>query len=106
MQLITVGGSCFPIKFRFCCTIKALKRRRKRKVVLKMAEYRRIEKRMKESKNKNKAGYTATLVAYGWAGAVSEFLKHLGKCSEAKDRKNIKKSEMGTDRPTDGQSRL
>ena len=39
----------------------------------------------------NKAGYTATLVACGWAGAVSELLKHLGKCSEAKDRKNIKK---------------
>ena len=39
----------------------------------------------------NKAGYTATLVACGWAGAVFELLKHLGKCSEAKDRKNIKK---------------
>ena len=49
---------------------------------------------------KNKAGYTATLVACGWAGAVFELLKHLGKCSEAKDRKNIKKSKMGTDRPT------
>ena len=39
----------------------------------------------------NKAGYTATLVACGWAGAVFELLEHLGKCSEAKDRKNIKK---------------
>ena len=42
----------------------------------------------------------ATLVACGWAGAVFELLKHLGKCSEAKDRKNIKKSKMGTDQPT------
>ena len=58
----------------------------------------------------NKAGYTATLVACGWAGAVFELLKHLGKCSEAKDRKNIKKVKWGptnqptnrpTNRPTD-----
>ena len=49
----------------------------------------------------NKAGYTATEVACGWAGAVFELLKHLSKCSEAKDRKNIKKVKWGpTDRPT------
>ena len=49
--------------------------------------------------------YTATLVACGWAGAVFELLEHLGKCSEAKDRKNIKKVKWGpTDRPTDEQS--
>ena len=49
----------------------------------------------------NKAGYTATLVACRWAGAVFELLKHLGKRSEAKDRKNIKKIKWGpTDRPT------
>ena len=58
---------------------------------------------------RNKAGYTATLVVCGWAGAVFELLEHLGKCSEAKDRKNIKKVKWGptdqpTDRPTDGQS--
>ena len=53
-------------------------------------------------KNENKAGYTATLVACGWAGAVFELLKHLGKCSEANDRKNIKKVKWGpTDQPTD-----
>ena len=39
----------------------------------------------------NKAGYTASLVACGWAGAVFELLKHLARSSEAKDRKNIKK---------------
>ena len=55
---------------------------------------------------RNKAGYTATLVACGWAGAEFELLKHLGKCNEAKDRKNIKKVKWGptnqpTDRPTD-----
>ena len=55
---------------------------------------------------KNKAGYTATLVACGWAGAVFELLKHLGKCSEAKDRKNIKKIKWGpTDGPTDGRTK-
>ena len=48
----------------------------------------------------DKAGYTATLVACGWAGAVFEFLERFGKCSEAKDHKNIKKSKMGTDQPT------
>ena len=57
----------------------------------------------------NKAGYTATSIAWGWAGAVIELLEHLGKSSEAKDRKNIKKVKWGptdgpTDRPTDGQS--
>ena len=55
---------------------------------------------------KNKAGYTATPVACGWAGAVFELLEHLGRSSEAKDRKNIKKVKWGptnrpTDRPTD-----
>ena len=39
----------------------------------------------------NKAGYTATSVACGWAGAVIESPEHLGKSGEAKDRKNIKK---------------
>ena len=56
-------------------------------------------------KAKNKAGYTATLVACGWAGAVFEFLERFGKCSEAKDHKNIKKVKWGpTNRPTDGHS--
>ena len=51
---------------------------------------------------KNKAGYTATSVACGWAGAVIELLEHLGKSGEAKDRKNIKKVKWGpTDQPTD-----
>ena len=50
----------------------------------------------------NKAEYTATSVACGWAGAVFELLKHLARSSEAKDRKNIKKVKWGpTDRPTD-----
>ena len=58
---------------------------------------------------RNKAGYTATLVACGLAGAVFELLEHLGKCSEAKDRKNIKKVKWGptnrpTDQPTDGRT--
>ena len=50
----------------------------------------------------NKAGYTATPVACGWAGAVFELLEHLRRSSEAKDRKNIKKVKWGpTNRPTD-----
>ena len=39
----------------------------------------------------NKAGYTASPVACGWAGAVFGLLEHLGRSSEAKGRKNIKK---------------
>ena len=46
----------------------------------------------------NKAGYTATPVACGWAGEVIESLEHLGTSGEAKDRKNIKKVKWG---PTD-----
>ena len=58
----------------------------------------------------NKTGYTATLVACGWAGAVY-LLKHLARSSEAKDSKNIKKVKWGptkrpTDRRTDGQSEV
>ena len=41
----------------------------------------------------------ATPVACGWAGAVFELPEHLGRSSEAKDRKNIKKVKL--DRPTD-----
>ena len=62
----------------------------------------------------NKAGYTAAIVACGWAGAVFELLKHLARSCEANDRKNIKKvkydgkTEDGpaggrTERQTDGQ---
>ena len=40
-----------------------------------------------------------TPVACRWAGAVFELLEHLGRSSEAKDRKNIKKVKWG---PTDG----
>ena len=58
--------------------------------------------------DKNKAGYTATLVACGWAGAVFELLEHLGRSSEAKDRKKKKvkwgPTDRPTDQPTDGQS--
>ena len=56
--------------------------------------------------HENKAGYTATPVACGLTGAVFELLEHLGRSSEAKDRKNIKKVKLDrpTDQPTDGQS--
>ena len=61
-------------------------------------------------RKQNKAGYTATPVACGWAGAVFELPEHLGRSSEAKDRKNIKKVKWGptnrpTDRPTDGRTK-
>ena len=48
-----------------------------------------------------KAGYTATPVACGWAVAVFELLERLGRSSEAKDRKNIKKVKWG---PTNGRT--
>ena len=48
-----------------------------------------------------------SLTACGWAGAVFELLKHLGKSSEAKDRKKLKKVKWGlTDRPTDRRTKL
>ena len=59
------------------------------------------KKSLKIQKEKEQGRIHGYLVACGWAGAVFELLKHLGKSSEAKDRKNIKKSKMGTDRPTD-----
>ena len=50
----------------------------------------------------NKAGYTATPVACGWAGADLRSLDHLGRSSEAKDRKNPKKVKC--DGRTDGRT--
>ena len=49
----------------------------------------------------NKAGYTATLVACGWAGAVIELTKAFGQ--ELKTTKKVKIGWMNqpTDRPTD-----
>merc|ERR1712121_549102 len=62
-----------------------LKRERKRK---------RKKKKEKGKRERNKAGYTAT--------PVFGLLQYLGKSSEAKDRKNIKKVKWGpTDQPTD-----
>ena len=46
----------------------------------------------------DKAGYTATPVACGWAGAAFEVIKHLGWNSETKDR------EKHTDGWTDGRT--
>ena len=66
----------------------------------------------KTASNFNKAGYTASPVACGWAGAVFELLEHLGRNSEAKDRKNPKKvkcdglTDGPTDRRTDQQSEV
>ena len=39
----------------------------------------------------NKAGYTASPVACGWAGAIFEVTREFGQEHEAKDRKDIKK---------------
>ena len=52
---------------------------------------------------KNKAGYTATLVVYGWTGAVFELLYNSGRGGEAKDCKNIEQRRKGTDRSMDRQ---
>ena len=60
----------------------------------------------------NKAGYMATPVACGWAGAVSEVTLLFGQGSVAKDQKKTKKvmcdgeKEGPTDGPMDGQSRV
>ena len=59
---------------------------------------------------KNKAGYTATLVACGWAGAMMEnSLGHFGRSSELKTLKNPETVKWGPtnqpiDQPTDGRT--
>ena len=58
--------------------------------------------------NKNKAGYTATKIACGWAGAVKTGqCKHLDKSSNAKDAKKAIKAngDQQTDRPTNRQTK-
>ena len=48
----------------------------------------------------------ATSVACGWAGAVFEFLEHLGRSSDAKKtRKHKKEMDGRTDGQTDGQTK-
>ena len=47
----------------------------------------------------NKAGYTATQVACGWAGAIFELTRALGQEQYGQRIKNIKKVKC--DRPTD-----
>ena len=50
----------------------------------------------------NKAGYTATLVACGWAGAVLEKVTRAsGQEPYAQKGQKRRKSKKGTDRPTD-----
>ena len=52
-------------------------------------------------RKKNKAGYTATLVACGWAGALLEKVtKASGQEPYAQKAQNHQKSKNGTDRPT------
>ena len=54
-----------------------------------------------DSRGKNKAGYTATLVACGWAGAVLE--KVTGSSGQelyAQKAQKRRKSKKGTDQPT------
>ena len=56
----------------------------------------------------NKAGYTATTVACGWAGAVFEVTKAFGHEQRAKDRRNIMnkvKCDGRTDGRMDGQTK-
>ena len=52
--------------------------------------------------SKNKAGYTATLVVCGWAGAVLEKLTRASELEQyAQKAQKRQKSKKGTDRPTD-----
>ena len=51
---------------------------------------------------RNKAGYTATLVACGWAGAVLEKVTRAsGQEPYAQKAQKRRKSKKGTDQPTD-----
>ena len=57
---------------------------------------------MRTGPKRNKAGYTATLVACGWAGAVLEKVTRAsGRSRMLKKLKNAEKVKKGTDRPTD-----
>ena len=53
----------------------------------------------KAKENKNKAEYTATKVACGWAGAILEITKPFGQEQRGQRNKIIKKVKC--DRPTD-----
>ena len=75
-----------------------------------MVEQTHLHRNLKIDTNhmENKAEYTATPVACGWAGAYLRSLDRLGRSSEAKDCKNPKKVKCDgpmdgwTDRQTDG----
>ena len=61
----------------------------------------------------NKAGYTATEVACGWAGAIFDITKPFGQEQLGQRNKIIKKesvtdqpTDQPTDRPTDRQSEV
>ena len=56
------------------------------------------------NEGKNKAGYTATPVACGWARAVFELLEHLGRSKKDKTPINAEKVKCDgqTGGPTDG----
>ena len=64
------------------------------------------EEEKEQNKNKiNKAGYTATLVACVWAGAVVEKVTRAsGQELYAQKAKKCRKSTKGTDQPTDQHS--
>ena len=72
----------------------AIKRRRKRRCRRRLkkinGEDRRLTKKIEEDRRlKNKAGYTATLVACGWAGAAK------------KAKRDLSVTDGRTDGPTD-----
>ena len=65
-------------------------------------------KDMRESSDWNKAGYTATLIACGWAGAIYGVTRAFGK--EALNRENMKQIKMWrtnqlNDQPTNGRTK-
>ena len=61
----------------------------------------RGERERERKKKKNKAGYTATLVACGWAGAVLELTRAFGQEPYAQKAQKRRKSKKGTNRRTD-----
>ena len=82
----------------FGCTWFGPKYLRKRR--LKGEEYEK--KNIKSRIEMNKAGYTATLVACRWAGAVLEkVIRASGQEPYAQKAQKRRKSKKGTDQPTD-----
>ena len=59
-----------------------------------------MRQKLESETKENKAGYTATEVACGWAGAIFEVTRPFRQQQWGQRSKIIKESKMGTNQPT------